>query len=72
MTKRASYTVAMRDWSPALDSWLWVCVPSAAPPRQPALQWAELTSPAPGVKVWRKTTRPEQRVIDARKRGDMG
>jgi hypothetical protein len=49
--KRPSWTVAMRDWSVALDQWIWVATDGTMPP-QAALEWRELVETAPGVKRW--------------------
>jgi hypothetical protein len=62
MSKRPTYTVAMRDYSWTLG-WIWVCVPGSAPPRQPALLWKELVVVAPGVVKWACHSQPEERVI---------
>jgi hypothetical protein len=52
----------MRDWSVALDQWIWVATDGTMPP-EAALQWRELVEVAPGVVRWQAHSRPETRII---------
>jgi hypothetical protein len=62
MSRRPTYTVAMRDWSVPLGEWIWTCVGGTMPP-EAALQWRELVEVAPGVVRWQPHSRPEMRII---------
>lgn len=61
--KRPSYTVAFRDWSIALNDWVWTCVDGTMPP-DAALLWKELVEVAPGVVRWQPHSKPESRIIN--------
>jgi hypothetical protein len=66
MTKRASYTLAMRDYSWTLG-WIWVCVPGSAVPPEAALQWMQLVETSPGIKRWQPHSKAEAQVIERAK-----
>jgi hypothetical protein len=58
MSKRPSWTTAVRDYSVPLGDWIWVATDGTMPP-QAALQWAELVETAPGIKEWKSLQRGE-------------
>ncbi len=60
--KRATYTVAMRDYSIPLEDWIWTCVDGTMPP-DAALLWKQLVVVEPGVVRWEAHSQLETRII---------